>query len=264
MTDIVLWLVPLLAAAMFLLRAIRERKARIQLQHALREARKHAHEHEELQLRFLGIVAHELRSPLSAIMGYQELLSDGIYGPLDERALEALARINHSSRQLLTLTDGMEEFAGRKETTTGESLPIDFTPVLQDAITEAQRESASRGITFDVEAPPHLAPINTNLDRARNTLDLLLHAALKLSTGKTLRLTVSQTRSSTDLTFSGKGLDRYPLPAGDADLTNFPIDSGSALRLAIALRMARSIGATLTANGKDDNAALKLRIPAES
>jgi signal transduction histidine kinase len=262
MTDIVLWLVPLLAAAMFLLRAIRERKARLKLQQALRETREHAHEHDELQLRFLGIVAHELRSPLSAIMGYQELLSDGIYGPLDERALEALARINHSSRQLLTLTDGMEELAGRKDSSTSENLPVDITPALEEAIAEARREAAARGINFDVVAPPHLAPINTSLDRARNTLDLLLHAALKLSTGKELRLTVTQNRNSTDLTFAGKGLDRYPLPPGDstADLTHFPIDSGSALRLSIAHRMARSIGATLSSNGHGENAALRLRI----
>ena len=37
-----------------------------------------------------GVVAHELRSPIAAILGYEELLTEGLLGTVDDRAREAL------------------------------------------------------------------------------------------------------------------------------------------------------------------------------
>jgi signal transduction histidine kinase len=35
--------------------------------------------------RFYASMSHELRTPINAILGYNTLLLDGIYGPLDEQ-----------------------------------------------------------------------------------------------------------------------------------------------------------------------------------
>jgi signal transduction histidine kinase len=54
---------------------------------------------------FLAVMSHELRTPLTAIMGYEELLSDGITGPVTELQRQQLGRINASARHLLGLID---------------------------------------------------------------------------------------------------------------------------------------------------------------
>ena len=52
---------------------------------------------------FLANMSHELRTPLNAVLGYTELIADGIYGEVPERVLEILERVNKSGRHLLGL-----------------------------------------------------------------------------------------------------------------------------------------------------------------
>src|SRR5205807_1406880 len=42
---------------------------------------------------FVANMSHELRTPLAAMLGYAELMAEGIYEPLGEKSLAALARI---------------------------------------------------------------------------------------------------------------------------------------------------------------------------
>jgi signal transduction histidine kinase len=52
---------------------------------------------------FLANMSHELRTPLNAVLGFAELLVDGIYGELPERARGALERVQSNGRHLLGL-----------------------------------------------------------------------------------------------------------------------------------------------------------------
>jgi signal transduction histidine kinase len=52
---------------------------------------------------FLANMSHELRTPLNAVLGYAELLQDGIYGPLPEKVGEVLERVQSNGRHLLGL-----------------------------------------------------------------------------------------------------------------------------------------------------------------
>jgi PAS domain S-box-containing protein len=52
---------------------------------------------------FLATMSHELRTPLTGILGLTEVIRLGIYGPIPERAQNALASIDESGRHLLNL-----------------------------------------------------------------------------------------------------------------------------------------------------------------
>ena len=59
---------------------------------------------------FFANMSHELRTPLNAVLGYSELLADGLYGALSERASEALERIQINGRHLLSLINDVLDF----------------------------------------------------------------------------------------------------------------------------------------------------------
>jgi signal transduction histidine kinase len=207
--------------------------------------------------RFLGIVAHEIRSPLTAIMGYQELLADEIYGTLDERAREPIARIGYAARQILTLTDGMEEIAGRTEAADAENEPSDIGSAVRAAIAEAEREAAGRGIPFDLVMADPLPDVRNEPLRTRDALDMTFFAAIKLASAGGLRVTLQGVDNGLAITITGAGLDQLPLPDHDGDLV---ITSGAALRLAIARRLLRSLGGSLHSSGAGDTASLVVRL----
>jgi signal transduction histidine kinase len=52
---------------------------------------------------FFANMSHELRTPLNGMLGFSELLVDGLYGPLPEKALEVLDRIQKDGKHLLGL-----------------------------------------------------------------------------------------------------------------------------------------------------------------
>ena len=55
-----------------------------------------------------AVLGHELRTPVAAILGYQELLEDGTLGPIPAAAAEALRRVRFAASQLITLIDAVE------------------------------------------------------------------------------------------------------------------------------------------------------------
>ena len=52
---------------------------------------------------FLANMSHELRTPLNAVLGFTEMIVDGLYGPLPEKALNALERVRTNGKHLLGL-----------------------------------------------------------------------------------------------------------------------------------------------------------------
>jgi len=52
---------------------------------------------------FVANMSHELRTPLAAVLGYAELLQEGIYGALPEKSLPILTRIRSNGMHLLGL-----------------------------------------------------------------------------------------------------------------------------------------------------------------
>ena len=259
---LVLGLVPLLAAVFFFLRAARESEARNRAEAELRQLRITAQGQEDARVAFLGIVGHELRSPLAAIMGYQELLADGIYGGLDENVLEAVRRIGLSARQLLTLTEGMEELAGSKPAREEGGGRTDPSAVLAESLADARREAEARHIQLDARIDPDLPAVRVDPDRLRNLTDALLFAAIKLARAGALHFTASADHGQLSVVVAGQGLERQPLPPASTSDHDFQITTGAGLRLAIARAMGDAVGGTLTSADSDHGPAVVLRLPA--
>ena len=59
-----------------------------------------ANEHKS---QFFANMSHELRTPLNAVLGYSELLVDGLYGAMPDKAMEVLVRIQANGKHLLGL-----------------------------------------------------------------------------------------------------------------------------------------------------------------
>jgi signal transduction histidine kinase/HAMP domain-containing protein len=59
-----------------------------------------ANEHKS---QFFANMSHELRTPLNAVLGYSELLVDGLYGAMPEKSIEVLERIQTNGKHLLGL-----------------------------------------------------------------------------------------------------------------------------------------------------------------
>ena len=54
-------------------------------------------------------IAHDMRTPLNAVLGYTELIQDGVYGEMPDEVRRALERIDRSGKQVAALINQVFE-----------------------------------------------------------------------------------------------------------------------------------------------------------
>ncbi|MDZ7359245.1 MAG: HAMP domain-containing histidine kinase [candidate division KSB1 bacterium] len=93
-------------------------KRRDRMRARLSEAEKQARELEErnrLQAEFIADVSHEFRTPLNGILGYTELLRDGLYGEMAPAQLEVLNHIRDCGHHLVDLVNEVLDLSRLKK-----------------------------------------------------------------------------------------------------------------------------------------------------
>ena len=73
------------------------------LEEALRQSKENAEAANRTKSEFLAAMSHELRSPLSVVLGYTSLLLEQTFGSLREEQADTLRRIDRNARELLDL-----------------------------------------------------------------------------------------------------------------------------------------------------------------
>jgi signal transduction histidine kinase len=84
---------------------------RAQLKAAEREARDSAERANMSKANFVATISHELRTPINAVIGYTDILSQGIDGPVNEGQQLRLGRMRASGAHLLALIDELLGYA---------------------------------------------------------------------------------------------------------------------------------------------------------
>lgn len=74
---------------------------------ALKQARDEAINASQFKSRLLANVGHDLRTPINSILGYAEILNEGVYGELNQQEQKATSRILSSTRRLLNLVNSI-------------------------------------------------------------------------------------------------------------------------------------------------------------
>ncbi|WP_238383435.1 MULTISPECIES: ATP-binding protein [unclassified Nocardioides] len=72
-----------------------------------RQAVERLREVDQVKDAFVSSVSHELRTPITSILGYTEMLEDGVYGDLGREQLDAVRRVAANSTRLLSLINDL-------------------------------------------------------------------------------------------------------------------------------------------------------------
>ncbi|MGZ5474072.1 MAG: PAS domain-containing sensor histidine kinase [Thermoanaerobaculia bacterium] len=84
---------------------------RHQYEDQLLEARRLAEEASDARAKFLSMMSHDLRTPLTSITGHASLIAAGMHGPLTEEQSAGLAHIREAGRELMRMINDILDFA---------------------------------------------------------------------------------------------------------------------------------------------------------
>jgi signal transduction histidine kinase len=217
-------------------------------------ARQNAERANQSKARFLAMISHELRTPINAVIGYTELLTDEISGPVSALQRDNLSRMRASGTHLLGLIEDLLGYArieAGKEVVRPESVAL--VEVVEQSLVLVRPLAERRGLRIRVEAPDHEVLLYTDARKLRQILVNLLANAVKFTdTGDVvLVLRVSghdrDVRVYFEVTDSGPGIaeedrERIFELFWQKDGGSTPGAGSGGLGLSVARQLARLLG----------------------
>ncbi|MFZ2956506.1 MAG: GAF domain-containing sensor histidine kinase [Candidatus Ozemobacteraceae bacterium] len=164
----------------------------------------------DLKNRFLGIAAHDLRSPLGAVRSYIEILRlQSVDASISERE-SIYARLAHVTERMMDLISDLLDVsaieAGKLEL---ETVPMDIGAFLTDSLTHHRLLAKAKGIEIAAKIADDLPHTMADARRLAQVIDNLVSNAVKFSKSGT-RITVSVrvdgTHARIEVTDQGLGI----------------------------------------------------------
>jgi signal transduction histidine kinase len=127
-------------------------------------------------------MSHELRTPLNAIIGFSEVLSEQMFGTINDKQAEYLQDILESGRHLLSLINDILDLskieAGRMEL---EPSDFDLPVTIENALILVRERANRHGITLSHSIDEGLGAIRADERKVKQVLLNLLTNALKFT-----------------------------------------------------------------------------------
>ncbi len=228
---------------------------------------------DEQKRAFLRLLSHELRTPLNSILGFSEILSAELYGPLGAPQYKEYAAIIHGSgRKLLKLVNQVLEIArleGRTLEFTIRAEPLELA--LEDVLASLRADLDARRVTVDAGDRAGLPSVMADARGLRTVLANLLQNAIAFSPeGGVVRVRAHIHGADIEIEVAddGEGVDAAELPrlmgpfqqAGTA-LTRH--SEGAGLGLPISDLTCRAMGGRLRlASAPGQGLTATVRLPA--
>lgn len=166
---------------------------------------------DQMKDEFISIASHELRTPITGIRGYLEMVLDGSLGPIPETAKEPLRAVNKSAERLGVLVEDLLNVSrieqGRIDL---ELQDVDPLPVIREVIAELAPMAAEKQLQLDYRGPDALPTLRVNRDRFKQVIVNLVGNGLKYTPKGSVTVEPEQRDATLRLKVADTGIGMAP------------------------------------------------------
>ena len=139
-------------------------------------------EEKNLFLRFLGIAAHDLKAPLTAIQGFLWVMLGGYAGELSDKQRNMLERSSHRIKELLNLISDLLDIP-RIETgqLVQEMKQVSLSQVVKTSLVDLRPLAKQKGVRLKTELPQGLPKIRGSAPRLQQVMTNLVNNAINFT-----------------------------------------------------------------------------------
>ena len=203
---------------------------------------------------FLAVISHELRTPLTAIIGYEELMQQGIGGPVSEQQRDFLNGIKAGAAHLLRIIDQIltqSRLTASRVTVRGSQ--VDMSALVSGCVSLMQPVATERGLSLVAEIPDHISA-HTDAGKVEQILLNLLANAVKFTNQGSVHVRLARHADviRCEVSDTGVGIDPAHLqrvfePFEQVDASATRLQTGVGLGLSVSRSLARLLGGEVSA-----------------
>jgi signal transduction histidine kinase len=161
----------------------------------------------ELRDNFVHHVSYELRSPLTNIIGFAQLLVEGVAGPLNEKQRDYAGHISRSSGALLVMINDILDLASIDNgTITLDIVDTDLAATIDAAVQGLGDRLNASQLKLEVKVAPDLGLVRADARRLRQILFNLISNAVNFSEpGQTITVSAVRTQREVAISVADQG-----------------------------------------------------------
>lgn len=177
------------------------------MENALRERNDALETADRLKSEFISHVSYQLRTPLTNILGFGEILETEMFGPLNPRQHEYMQGILESSETLIDVVNDILDLAVIEAgAMTLDLSDVELSEVIYATEEFAQRPAQKNKVVLKVECPKDIGIVRADEKRIKQIMINLLSNALAFtSPGDTITLGAARFENSVELWVADTG-----------------------------------------------------------
>jgi signal transduction histidine kinase len=220
------------------------------------------------------MVSHELRTPLSAILGYAEIFTEQIYGPLNEKQANMTNRIVSNTRRLLSLINDLLDQAQME----AGKLKIKYATIKPSELLEnlhsvMDKLTTDKGLELTSELDANMPETLTgDSARLQQVLVNLVNNAVKFTDEGSIHVQLSKLDNlnwGITVSDTGKGIPKEELPHifetfRQVEGTTTRLHGGFGLGLSIVKQLINLMGGSVSVSSElDRGSTFSITLPIE-
>jgi signal transduction histidine kinase len=209
--------------------------------------------------------AHEINNPLTAILGYSELLADD--PTTDARSRGLAEKIREQARRTKTLVNNLLSFA--RQVPSEQRSSLDVNTIVNSSVQFRRVDLRGKNIRIEVATDPGLPHVRGDANQLLQVFFNIINNAVDAMQevgGGTLTVRTSFERGNVVIAFSDSGPGiREPQHVFDPFYTTKPVGKGTGLGLSICYGLVRDQGGQISCeNRPEGGASFRVELPAIS
>lgn len=164
---------------------------------------------QELKDEFLNIAAHDLRTPITAVKGYTDMINSGDFGEVNERLRDPLKEIGQASERMMSMVSDFLTISRIERGKINVSVKaVDLTPTLQSLAKQMELLMTKKNLSFDYSGIPEKFLVWTDQEKIQQVIVNLLDNALKYTDKGliTLKAKIGSQTAVISVSDTGKGI----------------------------------------------------------
>jgi two-component system NtrC family sensor kinase len=211
----------------------------------------------------VGGAAHEINNPLTAILGYSELLADD--PSISEKTKSVAEKIRDQARRTKTLINNLLSFA--RQTPSGQRSTLDINAIVNTSTQFRRFDLRGKNIRIEAQTTPGIPEVRGDMNQLLQVFSNIINNAvyaMQDTGGGTLTVRTLHEKGNVVILFSdtGPGM-RDPRLVFDPFYTTKPVGKGTGLGLSICYGLIQDQGGQISCyNRPEGGATFRIELPA--